>query len=152
MGEAGMPKVDKYECDSIVDDLSCRTISPTKRRGRRGKHAKNEGGMKDTMIEIVNLIKNTTTTKEPSLTPSSVSTTKSGCSMTLDELNGTHDRYMAHLQCLKDNDLLTPERKQNILKDMEDIIFQISNKHGLKRGIDDVNTNSNSNNANNSVS
>ena len=108
--------------------------------------------MKETMIEIVNLIKNTTTTKEPSHTPSSVSTTKSGCSLSLDELNGTHDRYMAHLQCLKDNDLLTPERKQNILKNMEDIMFQISNKHGLKRGIDDVNTNSNSNNANNSVS
>ena len=108
--------------------------------------------MKETMIEIVNLIKNTTTSKEPSQTPSSVSTTKSGCSMTLDELNGTHDRYMAHLQCLKDNDLLTPERKLNIVKNLEDIMFQISEKHGHKRGIDDVNTNSITNNDNNSVS
>ena len=72
--------------------------------------------------------------------------------MTLDELNGTPGRYMAHMQCLKDNDLLTPERKLNIVKNLEDIMYQISEKHGLKRGIEDVNTNSSSNNDNNSVS
>ena len=109
-GEAGMPKVGDNECDSIVDDMSRRTVSPIHRRGKRGKNTKKEGGMKETMIEIVNLIKNSTTAKEPSQTPSSVSTIKSGCSMILDKLNGTHDRYMAHLQCLKDNDLLTAER------------------------------------------
>ena len=105
-----------------------------------------DNGIKDTMVEIVNLIKSTTAAKEPSHTPSTVTTTTS-TEMTLEELNGTHDRYMAHLKCLKDNDLLTPERKQNIVQNLEDIMSQISAKHGIKRGIDAIDTNRSSNNS-----
>ena len=101
------------------------------------------------MVDIVNLIESTST-KEPYQTPSTVTTTTSS-EMTLKELNGTHDQYMVHLKCLKENDLLTPERKEKIVNDLEEIMNQFSARHGIKRGIEDLDY-THSNNTNNSVS
>ena len=55
-GEAGMPRGGENDSDSIQDDTSRRTISSIQRWNRRGKSAKKESGMKETKIEIDNLI------------------------------------------------------------------------------------------------
>ena len=115
-GKAGMPKDGYNDGKNMDGSISKRTLSPIQRRNRKGKNVKKESGILDTMIDIVNLIQSTTTAKEPSQTPSSVSTNNTGVEITLEELNGTCNRYMAHLKCLKDNDLLTPECKLNIVK------------------------------------
>ena len=87
------------------------------------------------MVEIANLIK-TSSANATNTTESTVTSITTSNEITLAELNGTHDRYMAHLKCLKENDLLTPDRKVKIVNDLEDIMDQISARHGIKRSND----------------
>lgn len=101
-------------------------------------------------MEIAYLIKSTST-KETCTTPSTFITNTTSKEMTLEELNWTRDRNMTHLKCLKENNLLTPDRKVKIVNDLEEIMHQISARHGIKRGNEDMDY-THSNNTNSSVS
>ena len=53
------------------------------------------------MVEIANLIK-TSSANATHTTESTATSITTSNEITLAELNGTHDRYMAHLKCLKE--------------------------------------------------
>ena len=143
-GEAGMEIDEDDEDDVSTSELSssyssARRRSPKKTRQMKGKGKRNDGGIKETMSEIVNLIKSSSS--NVSLSPSVGNSKTTG--LTLLDLNSLDDKHVGHLIFLKDNDMLTETRKVEILSNIEEVYAMISETHGKKRKIDNCSGNTN---------
>ena len=136
IGETGIPKAGDEHYSIPADGDSSSRYSPIKNRRVKLKTALKDSAIEDTMAEIVNLIKGTST-RERDQTLSMVTTAASN-EMSFDHLNRTHNRYMTHLKCLKGNNLLTDKQKEKIIDNLEEIMAQMSAKNGIKRSIDNL--------------
>ena len=144
-GEAGMGNNNDDEDDTSLSGLSS-SYSSVKRRspkkhGKKGKGvASYDGGIKETMSEIVNLIQKSSS----NVSPSSSSDNRKTTGLTLVDLNSLYDKHVGHLRFLKENDMLTETRKVEIVRNIEEVYAMISETHGKKRNIDNCSGNSNS--------
>ena len=59
--------------------------------------------------------------------------------MSLTDLNTLYDKHVSHMKFMKENDLLTDEKKKSIIQNIEDVYEMITNSHSTKkrsRGVD----------------
>ena len=117
---------------------SAKRRSPNKSRGKGKKE--DDGGIKETITEIINIIKSSSLNVSP--TPSIENTKKTG--LALMDLNSLYDKYVGHLKLLKKNDMLTDKRKADILGNIEEVYGMILETHGKNISIDNCSGNSNS--------
>ena len=119
-GEAGM----RIDDDESISELSTTASSAKKRSPRKVKRngKKDDGGINESMLAIVNLLKSSSDNKKPP--PAAAEST-----LSLTDLNVLYDKHVSHMSFLKDNDLLTEEKKQVILKNIEEVYGMITNTH-----------------------
>ena len=53
--------------------------------------------------------------------------------MSLQDINALYDKHVSHLKFMKENDLLTEEKKINIVRDIEDVYEMITKSHSTKK-------------------
>ena len=119
-GEAGM----RIDDDESISELSTTASSAKKRSPRKVKRngKKDDAGINESMLAIVNLLKSSSDNKKPP--PAAAEST-----LSLTDLNVLYDKHVSHMSFLKDNDLLTEEKKQVILKNIEEVYGMITNTH-----------------------
>ena len=123
-----MPRDDE-ESDSVI---SSTPLSAQKRSRRHKIKVKKvnkngtDGLMNDGILAIVSLLKaNTNEDKKlPAVTHAELS---------LQGLNSLYDKHVSHMAFLKENDLLTPEKKVSIVRNIEEVYEKITNWHGVKK-------------------
>ena len=53
--------------------------------------------------------------------------------MSLQDSNTLYDKHVSHRRFMKENDLLTDEKKRNIVQDIEDVYEMITNSHSTNK-------------------
>lgn len=146
-GEAEIGNDEDDEDDNSMSGLSSAYTSANRRspmkktRGKRGKGAANNSGVKDTIDGLVNLV---TKASSNNISPTSSSDNRKTTGLTLVDFTSLYEKHVGHLKFLKDNDMLTETRKVEILKNLEEVYAMISETHGKQRSIDNCSGNSNS--------
>ena len=121
-GEAGMRREDEESISELSGTASsARKRSPRSKSKLRRDGKRDEGGINESMMAIVKLLKSTNENKKP---PAAEEST-----LSLNDLNSLYNKHVSHMSFLKDNDLLTDEKKKEILKNIEEVYGMITNTH-----------------------
>ena len=145
-GEAGMHQDEDGSISGHTSSSSSfRRRSPKpKIKVKKSKHNETNKSINDSMMAIVNLL-NTNKTEEKK------AAVAKEAEMSLADLNALYDKHVSHLKFMKENDLLTDEKKSTIIHNIEEVYEMITNSHSSKkrsRGehseVMNQNTNSNS--------
>ena len=81
-----------------------------------------DGVINDSMMAIVSLLKmNNDDKKKADVTEPAM--------LSLTDLNSLYDKHVSHMSFLKDNDLLTDDKKMEILSSIEEVYGMITQLH-----------------------
>ena len=128
-GEAGMRREEEENISSLSGTISsARKRSPKSKNKLRRDATLHEGRINESMITFVKLLK---LAKENNKPPAVKEST-----LSLNDLNSLYDKHVNHVSFLKDNDLLTEEKKTAILQNVEEMYGMITNIHSNNNGIE----------------
>ena len=121
-GEAGMPREDEESISELSGTTSSVRKKSPKRKNKLTKDGKGgDGGINESMMAIVKLLKTTIKNKKPPAVKEST--------LSLSDLNSLYDKHVSHMSFFKDNDLLMDEKKKEILRNIEEVYSMITNTH-----------------------
>ena len=125
-GEAGINDEESIS-GHTSSSSSFRKRSPKpKIKIKKTKQSESHKSINDSMMAIVNLLN---TNKKEEKKAAVVSEAK----MSLQDLNALYDKHVSHLKFMKENDLLTDEKKNNIVCNIEDVYEMITKSHSTKK-------------------
>ena len=152
-GEAGMLRPNDDDNSSIINisPISNSSTRPqsksSKMKSKRSRKSNDSFDLKDTMKEMIDLISCSNKSDESSR-PSQVEPTRQNVNsetLALSDLLKLLETHKSHYNFLKENNLLTEERKKTVLQDIDAAHSSISElQHNKRRRLDNDDNNSNS--------